>query len=469
MFCPKCGTKNIENARFCSQCGHSYTSNQQRNRWWLTGIILTFLLISGGFIYTFVLDKERINETTVEETIQTPVEKISDSTKLEEEAKDEKEANASTSQSVTKEDSTTEQIAPSPQTSTEKDKKEIIREAQTKVYTILTEDSLGSGFLFQENGTVVTNAHVVAGYIDVTLRDQDGREMNGKVIGISNQYDVALIQVQNLKGTSPLEMEMKESEVGTEVIALGSPQGLENTASIGYLTGLDRSFVSDFQYENVYQIDAQVSPGSSGGPLLDGKTGKVIGINSALLTSDESIAFSIPMYTMTDLLTNWSQSPMDENEVASTFTFYNEFYDEYESDDLVDDEYAEGEEDTYGDPFDEASLANFIINFRGNYETALRNEDFGYIEDQLLYDSQAYYEMANYLDEISGQGMVFQFTLNDVTNINLQTDQAIVSTYEVFDFMNAAGEWSVYERIKDYYVVTDEYGNYKITHIEIYQ
>ncbi|WP_283153786.1 trypsin-like peptidase domain-containing protein [Guptibacillus hwajinpoensis] len=458
MFCPKCGTKNIENARFCSQCGHSYTRYQQRNRWWLTGIILTFLLMSGVFIYAFVLDKERTKETTVKETIQTPVEKIAESTKLE---KDEKETSESTSPNVTKKKSTTGQKAPSPQTSAEKDKKEIIREAQTRVYTILTEDSLGSGFLFQDNGAVVTNAHVVAGYIDVTLRDQDGREMNGKVIGISNQYDVALIEVQNLKGTSPLEMEMKESEVGTEVIALGSPQGLVNTASIGYLTGLDRSFESEFQYENVYQIDAQVSPGSSGGPLLDGKTGKVIGINSALLTSDESIAFSIPIYTMTDLLTNWSQSPMDENEVASTFNYYNEA--------SVYDEYAEEEEDTYDVPYDEASLANFIINFRGNYETALRDEDFGYIEDQLLYDSQAYYEMANYLDEISGQGMVFKFTLNDVTNIDMQTDQAIVSTYEVFDFMNAAGEWSMYERIKDYYVVTDEYGDYKIKHIEIHQ
>nr|WP_242057248.1 trypsin-like peptidase domain-containing protein [Pseudalkalibacillus hwajinpoensis] len=427
----------------------------------MTGFILTFLLISGVFIYVFVLDKERTDETTGEETIQSPVETISESTKLEEEPKEEKEASPQTTPSVPKEKSKSEEKVPSPQTPIEKDKKEIIREAQTKVYTILTEDQLGSGFLFQDNGTVVTNAHVVAGYIDVTLRDQDGREMNGKVIGISNQYDVALIEVQNLKGTSPLEMEMKESEVGTEVIALGSPQGLENTASIGYLTGLDRSFESEFQYENVYQIDAQVSPGSSGGPLLDGKTGKVIGINSALLTSDESIAFSIPIYTMTDLLTNWSQSPMDENEVASTFNYYNEA--------SVYDEYAEEEEDTYDVPYDEASLANFIINFRGNYETALRDEDFGYIEDQLLYDSQAYYEMANYLDEISGQGMVFKFTLNDVTNIDMQTDQAIVSTYEVFDFMNAAGEWSMYERTKDYYVVTDEYGDYKIKHIEIYQ
>ncbi len=286
--------------------------------------------------------------------------------------------------------------------------------------------------------------------------------MNGQVIGISNQYDVALIKTDTLAGTPPLELEMQESEVGTEVIALGSPRGLENTASIGYLTGLDRSFVTEFQYENVYQIDAQVSPGSSGGPLLDGKTGKVIGINSALLTSDTSIAFSIPMYTMTELLESWSNSPMNESQVANTFYFYNEFdtYEEYEYD---------NEAENHPIVFDEESLSNFIVNFRASYEVALQYEDFSFIQDFLLYDSEAYYELADYLDEITGKGMAFNFTSNQVTNIDSQSDRAIVSTFETFDFMNAAGEWSVYERIKDYTVVTDEYGNYKIAYIEIYQ
>ncbi|WP_431522011.1 zinc-ribbon domain-containing protein [Guptibacillus hwajinpoensis] len=77
MFCPKCGTKNIENARFCIQCGHSYNHKQKRNRWWLTGIILTFFLLSGGFIYYIVLDNEHPRETAVEETIQTQVERNS--------------------------------------------------------------------------------------------------------------------------------------------------------------------------------------------------------------------------------------------------------------------------------------------------------------------------------------------------------------------------------------------------------
>lgn len=463
MFCPNCGTKNIENGRFCIQCGHSYTSKQKNNRWWMAGIIFTFFLINGGLFYFIVLDKEQIDETAVTETLPTQVESDADTTKSEEQSKVEKEKTTNTSANAEQKKKTSDQKAPPASTSTQKDKKEIIQDAQSKVYTIRTTDGQGSGFLFHENGTVVTNAHVVAGYIDVLVKDQNGQEMNGKVIGISNQYDVALIEIKDLAGTTPLALEMNVSDIGTEVIALGSPQGLENTASIGYLTGLDRSFVSEFQYENVYQIDAQVSPGSSGGPLLDGKTGKVIGINSALLISDDSIAFSIPMYTMADLLTSWSTSPMNENEVASTF----DFYDEYDYEDRLEDDYSE--EDAYDIAFDEASLSDFILNFRGDYEVALQNEDFSYIEDMLQYDSQVYYEMADYIDEITGQGMVFNFTSNEVTNIDIQADYAIVSTFEVFDFMNAAGEWSVYERIKDYVVVTDVDGYYKITNIEIYQ
>ncbi|KMM37238.1 trypsin-like peptidase domain-containing protein [Guptibacillus hwajinpoensis] len=463
MFCPNCGTKNIENALFCIQCGHSYTSKQKNNRWWLAGIIFTFLLMSGGLFYFIVLDKEQIGETAVTETLPIQVESDADSTKSEEQSKVEKDRKTNTSANAEQKKNTTDQKAPPASTFTQKDKKEIIQDAQSKVYTIRTTDGQGSGFLFQKNGTVVTNAHVVAGYIDVLVKDQNGQEMNGKVIGISNQYDVALIEIKDLAGTTPLALEMNVSDIGTEVIALGSPQGLENTASIGYLTGLDRSVVSEFQYENVYQIDAQVSPGSSGGPLLDGKTGKVIGINSALLISDDSIAFSIPMYTMADLLTSWSTSPMTENEVASTF----DFYDEYDYDDGLEGDYSE--EEAYDIAYDEASLSDFILNFRGDYEVALQNEDFSYIEDMLLDDSQVYYEMADYIDEITGQGMVFDFTSNEVTNIDIQADYAIVSTFEVFDFMNAAGEWSVYERIKDYVIVIDEDGYYKITNIEIYQ
>lgn len=185
-------------------------------------------------------------------------------------------------------------------------KTELIKETQQKVYTVLTGSGMGSGFLYNESGMVVTNAHVVVGFTDVMLRNVDGEEFPGKVIGISDVEDIALIYVEAFEGDVPLATEMEETPVGTEVIALGSPKGLENTASIGYLIGVDRDFSSDYQYEDIYQIDAQIAPGSSGGPLVDTKSGRVIGINSLGYTEGNAFGFSIPLYSVMDSLDAWA-------------------------------------------------------------------------------------------------------------------------------------------------------------------
>lgn len=190
--------------------------------------------------------------------------------------------------------------------SEEKPKTELIKETQKKVYTILTGGGMGSGFLYTESGMVVTNAHVVVGFTDVVIRNVDGEEFPGRVIGISDVVDIAMIHVEAIEGEAPLATEMEETPVGTEVIALGSPKGLENTASIGYLTGVDRDFSSDYQYEDIYQIDAQIAPGSSGGPLIDAKSGRIIGINSLGYTEGNAFGFSIPFYSVMDSLEAWA-------------------------------------------------------------------------------------------------------------------------------------------------------------------
>ncbi len=129
-------------------------------------------------------------------------------------------------------------------TNTNKDVKEIIAEAQEKVFTIYTDYSQGSGFLINKQGDVLTNAHVVEGSIDVIVRDKNGEEYQGKVIGYSNEIDVAVIRVPALKNKNPLLLETKrKARVGEEVITLGSPMGLENTATFGYISGVDRNFV----------------------------------------------------------------------------------------------------------------------------------------------------------------------------------------------------------------------------------
>ena len=469
MFCMHCGTKNGEDAKFCSNCGlqvkQTRMSSKKKKTLLIVTIVISILALVGiSFgILSALNEPIKIAQT---EVVKQPLDPV-------------KVETVETPKVEETETPSKEETQPVKE---EKEKTQIIKESQSRVFTIFTETGLGSGFLFEEKGTVVTNAHVVAGYTEVVVRNVNGQQTTGQVIGISDEYDVALIQVDDYEGEVPLELEINETEIGSEVIALGSPQGLENSASIGYLTGLDRSFESDFQYENVYQVDAQISPGSSGGPLLDAKTGKVIGINSALLTADQSIGFSIPLYTMMDLLQGWSQSPMTSNEVASIFSFYDDYvydpdasakadsyYEEYVEEDeqvVEEDTDVSTEEDIYY--FDDVGLSDFIVHFREYYEMALFYEDFYYIEDMLLVDSTAYNEMADYIAEITGKGMMFEFTSNEVTGIVIEEDYAVVSTYEMFDFMNAAGDQSVYERAKDYTVVIDEYGAYQITDIAIY-
>jgi serine protease Do len=214
------------------------------------------------------------------------------------------------------------QTAPaSKATNTNKDVTEIIAEAQEKVFTIYTDYSQGSGFLINKHGDVLTNAHVVEGSIDVIVRNKNGDEFQGKVIGYSNDIDVAVVRVPALKNKSPLLLETtRKAKVGEEVITLGSPMGLENTATFGYISGVDRNFVIEpHVYEDIYQISAPIAPGSSGGPLLERKTGKVLAINSARLATEASIGFSIPIFKIYSLIQKWISSPLAEDEIYAMF------------------------------------------------------------------------------------------------------------------------------------------------------
>ncbi|WP_245827605.1 S1C family serine protease [Paenisporosarcina indica] len=337
------------------------------------------------------------------------------------------------------------------------DKTDIIKKAQTSVYTIFTEDGMGSGFLYEEKGTVVTNAHVVAGFTDVTVRDNKGVENPGHVIGISDFFDVALIQVDAYEGQTPLPIGKDVMELGSEIIAMGSPQGLENSASIGYLTGLDRTF-EDADYNNgkVYQIDAQIYPGSSGGPLLDAKNGEVIGINSGSLFEDETISYAIPITAMEVMLKKWSDSPMTEEEVAKIVPHE---YDEYDF------ETGEDEEERI---FEVPSLTNFVHNFRSSYAMAIEEDDYYYIEDMFDYENEAYEKIAETIRLLVESDTVFEMTLNEVTNVVIKDDHAIVSTYEVYDSIDAKGERTTFKKEKDYTIIFDDYGYYAVSEISDY-
>lgn len=195
-----------------------------------------------------------------------------------------------------------------------KDLKTIIHESQKFVVSIEVETLdgkvTGSGFLYNNKGDIITNAHVAGNASSVTIKMADTAIYEGVVIGRSDTMDVALIRVPELANKNPFKvMKDKNFEVGDEVIALGSPLGLQNTATTGIISGVDRDFTIDrYEYKGVYQISAPISPGNSGGPLLDRKTGEVLGINSAKV-GEENIGFSIPIKQVLSLVDGWSANP----------------------------------------------------------------------------------------------------------------------------------------------------------------
>lgn len=473
MLCKKCGHENEASANYCKNCGAPLENKRSKKTKKRKGLIavLSLLLLGGvGYGTTQLLEDDQEQAIVPEKEVSDANKEPEPEPEQEQEQEPETEpvpiaepevpveTEEITEGTVTKvEDVVPPAEQPEKVEPKKKEKTAIIKEAQQKTYTVLTEGGQGSGFLFADSGMVATNAHVVAGFTDVVVRNINGQDVQGKVVGISDESDIALIKVEEYAGMVPLEMEMEPTDVGTEVIALGSPGGLENTASMGYLTGIDRDFDQEFVYEDIYQIDAHIAPGSSGGPLIDADTGKVIGINSLVMEEGDSIGFSIPMYSMHEQLAAWVQKPMTEEEVVSKFHVYDDF-------NGVEDENYEYDPNLEM-TFDETHLSEFIGDFRYYYEQALVNEDFFYVQNLLVYKSDIYNNILTYIEEISGKGMEFKFNKLEITDIEIFEEYAVVQTEEAFDFKNAAGEWSLEERSKSYTIVMDENGFYYVSDI----
>jgi|Tabmets5t2r1_1033131.scaffolds.fasta_scaffold10002_2 S1-C subfamily serine protease len=169
----------------------------------------------------------------------------------------------------------------------------------------------GSGFVVDEDGTILTNAHVVDGADEVTVSFEEGGEAIGaEVKGVDPDTDLAVLkidpgEVENLT-VLPLG-DSSELQVGDPVVAIGNPFGLQRTVTTGIVSALQRQIdaPSGFSISNVIQTDASINPGNSGGPLLDAH-GRVIGINSQIATGggqgSVGIGFAVPVNTAKDLL-----------------------------------------------------------------------------------------------------------------------------------------------------------------------
>jgi len=170
----------------------------------------------------------------------------------------------------------------------------------------LEERGVGSGFVYDPKGLILTNNHVIeeAGHLVVKL--DDGREIEAQVVGADKPTDVAVIRIEAEKLTPLALGDSRAVEVGDWVVAIGNPFGLEHTVSAGIVSAKGRSRddvkgLDPTGYFNFIQTDASINPGNSGGPLLN-MAGQAVGINAAVRANANNIGFAIPMEMVVQLL-----------------------------------------------------------------------------------------------------------------------------------------------------------------------
>ncbi|WP_018924936.1 trypsin-like peptidase domain-containing protein [Salsuginibacillus kocurii] len=289
MFCRQCGTNHQREDKFCSACGQALSPEASVGRHrrslppshklstsfyqLLTGAMaVLFLLLLGitGYFYVNAPSEEAGQPAPAAE--EEPV--TTTNLQTEEEEAEERQ--------------------------------QLIEEFEEKVMMIETRYGGGSGFLYNEQGDIITNAHVINGAEEVQVTLDDETTYSGEVIGESDDIDIALIRVDELAGQTPLPLQTDEqASVGEEVLALGNPLGLQNSVTDGIISGVERDLdIPPYTYENTYQISAPVDLGNSGGPLVSELTGKVIGVNSAAVEGS-SIGFSIPVTEIHELVDDW--------------------------------------------------------------------------------------------------------------------------------------------------------------------
>ena len=187
----------------------------------------------------------------------------------------------------------------------EKSESGVVRIDVDKINSSRETGSLGSGFVFDDLGHIITNAHVVESASSVTITFLDGSQYNAQIIGSDKFTDIAVIKVEEKpRYLHPLQMgDSSTLKVGEQVAAIGNPFGLSGSMTSGIVSQIGRLLPSQdtgFSIPNVIQTDAAINPGNSGGPLLN-MAGKVMGINTAIQSGtgqSAGIGFAVPSNTI---------------------------------------------------------------------------------------------------------------------------------------------------------------------------
>ncbi|HEU5210035.1 MAG TPA: trypsin-like peptidase domain-containing protein [Longimicrobiales bacterium] len=180
----------------------------------------------------------------------------------------------------------------------------IVRDVSPAVVGIRTSSGSGSGVIITPDGLIITNAHVVGRGGNVRVSLANGSEVDGRVLGIAQTVDIAVIDIQGDDLPHAVLGDSDALQVGQSAIAIGNPIGFERTVTTGVLSAMNRSL--GFGYEELIQTDAAINPGNSGGPLLN-SSGQVIGINTAAVREVPGqgplagLGFAIPINLARDI------------------------------------------------------------------------------------------------------------------------------------------------------------------------
>jgi putative serine protease PepD len=176
----------------------------------------------------------------------------------------------------------------------------IYRLANKGVVEITAGQGQGSGFVYDSDGHIITNDHVVEGTSSVSVKFWNGKTYTARVVGTDASTDLAVLKVDApVSQLFPLSLgDSSNLAVGDQVVAIGSPFGLEGTVTSGIVSALHREMTSPnhFAIDNSIQTDAAINHGNSGGPLLDSQ-GKVVGVNAQIESNsggNEGVGFAIP-------------------------------------------------------------------------------------------------------------------------------------------------------------------------------
>jgi len=161
--------------------------------------------------------------------------------------------------------------------------------------------SLGSGFIIDREGYIITNNHVVEGASEIRVRLSTEREFEADLVGRDSKTDLALIKIKSFQDLPVEELgDSDKLEIGEWVLAIGNPFGLSQTVTVGIVSAKGR-VIGSGPYDDFIQTDASINPGNSGGPLFN-MNGEVVGINTAIVAAGQGIGFAIPINAAKDII-----------------------------------------------------------------------------------------------------------------------------------------------------------------------